>query len=77
MGKSRGVSTGLNQSRTRSAGRSMGASEVVDYHLQPAAFTTLRNGGKENNCVVDGIVVKGKRWKHSKSVWLPCEFAQV
>lgn len=74
--QSGGISSGTNRSQTANTGRSEGASEVVDYQLQPAAFTTLRNGGRENGQVVDGIVVKGKLWKHSRSVWLPCEFPQ-
>ena len=80
QGKSRtlsgGTTTGTNQGRSTTMGKSAGASEVIDYQLQPNAFTTLRSGGDEHGFVVDGIVVKAKRWKHSGSVWLPCEFPQ-
>lgn len=80
QGKSRtlsgGTTTGTNEGRSTNTGKSAGASEVIDYQLQPNAFTTLRSGGDEHGFIVDGIVVKAKRWKHSGSVWLPCEFPQ-
>ena len=71
-----GITTGTNENRSINTGRSQGASEVIDYQLQPNAFTMLRSGGEEHGFIVDGIVVKAKRWKHSGSVWLPCEFPQ-
>lgn len=72
-GSSHGTSRGFSQS----SGRSWGASQVVDYQVQPQQFTTLRKGGSANAGKVDGIIVQGGRlWSHTRSTWMPVEFEQ-
>ncbi|MFZ1431192.1 MAG: hypothetical protein WAS21_31085 [Geminicoccaceae bacterium] len=64
-------------SQTHSTGMTQGASEVVDYRIQPSEFATLRTGGARNGFQVDAIIVRnGDPWRHSRSVWLPCVFSQ-
>lgn len=77
IGQSGGRTTGGNRGENRSRGMSQGASEVVDYRIQPSEFAALRTGGTRNGHQVDAILVRnGDPWRHSRSVWLPCVFSQ-
>ena len=77
-GTSSGENWSRNRSRTESVSTNAGITEVIDYQVQPAAFTTLRKGDRENGYQVDGLVFQGGRvWRHSGSTWLPCAFSQV
>lgn len=70
-------SSGTNRGQGQSQGQSWGASQVVDYQVQPAQFTSLRKGGTPNNGKVDGIIFQGGRvWSHTRSTWMPAEFSQ-
>ena len=72
-GRSRGTSGGTSGGSSRNAG----ATETIDYHVQPAMFATLKNGGAANGKVVQGLLLQGGRvWEASKSVFLPCSFPQ-
>ncbi len=77
VAETEGRSTSSNQGETHGTGRTQGASEVVDYRIQPSEFATLRTGGARNGYQVDAIIVRnGDPWRHSRSVWLPCVFSQ-
>lgn len=77
VSQSGGRNTGGNRGQTHSTGMTQGASEVVDYRIQPSEFATLRTGGARNGYQVDAIIVRnGDPWRHSRSVWLPCVFSQ-
>lgn len=57
--------------------QSAGFGEVVDYDLQPQAFTMLRKGGPDNDLSVDGIVYQGGRvWNSTGKTYLPVVFKQ-
>ena len=56
---------------------SAGVSEHIDFEVQPRQFTTLRRGGRENRCQVDGIVFQGgRRFRQTGKTWLPVTFRQ-
>ena len=77
VGRSRGSSRGTSGGTSGGHSRSAGASEVIDYHLQPSFFTTLRTGGNANNGIVEAVLFQGGRgWSHSRSTWLPLAFSQ-
>lgn len=74
---SHGSNSGRNHSRSESQGRSWGASQVVDYQVQPGQFSTLKKGGTANAGRVEGVIFQGGRmWNHTRSTWMPCEFQQ-
>lgn len=57
--------------------QSAGFGEVIDYDLQPQAFTMLRKGGPDNDLCVDGIVYQGGRvWNSTGKTYLPVVFKQ-
>lgn len=77
IGQSGGRSSGGNRGENESRSATQGASEVVDYRIQPSEFAALRTGGERNARQVDAIVVRnGDPFQHSRSVWLPCVFSQ-
>ena len=77
IGQSGGRSFTTSRGENESRGATQGASEVVDYRIQPSEFAALRTGGERNAREVDAIVVRnGEPFQHSRSVWLPCIFSQ-
>ncbi len=57
--------------------QSAGFGEVIDYDVQPQAFTMLRKGGPENDLCVDGVVYQGGRiWNSTGKTYLPAVFRQ-
>lgn len=77
VGQSGGRNTGGTRGANESRGATQGASEVVDYRIQPSEFAALRTGGARNGLQVDAILVRnGEPFQHSRSVWLPCVFSQ-
>lgn len=56
---------------------STGASEQLQYKVQPAEFTTLRKGGSPHNYTVESIVFQGGRiWQASRDTYLKVGFKQ-
>ncbi|MBZ0304322.1 MAG: TraM recognition domain-containing protein, partial [Anaerolineae bacterium] len=56
---------------------SSGGSESLEYKVQPAEFTTLRNGGSDNQRLVDAIVFQGaRRWRSTGEPYLRTSFEQ-
>lgn len=57
--------------------RSSGASDSLEYEIQPAEFNTLRKGGPENDCCVDGILFQsGRLFKATGTTHLKLTFKQ-
>ena len=57
--------------------KSTGDSEMLEYEVIPRTFTTLRKGGYENDCIVEGIVFQGGRiWEASGGSFLRVGFNQ-
>ena len=76
-GTSGGSSRGTSGGRSGGTNRSAGASEVIDYQVQPGWFTALRNGGSANGGIVEGLLFQGgRRFDHSGSTFIPCMFPQ-
>jgi len=72
-GGNRGWSSGSSWSHNMSEG----ASEVIDYELQPSHFTRLRKGGSKSLWKVEGIVFQsGRVFRHTVSTWIKCAFSQ-
>jgi hypothetical protein len=76
-----GGSVGVNNGGGNgfSSGRSVnrGWTEVIDYQIQPARFTTLKGGGPEHRYEVQGVVFKaGKTWKRTGRTFLDVTFSQ-
>lgn len=54
-----------------------GGSQVMQYKVLPAAFTTLRKGGPQNGLIVEGIVFQGGRiWRATGDTYLKAMFKQ-
>lgn len=73
--RSSGSSTGTSTNH----GHSSSAQETIDVELRPDFFMRhLRNGGPQNNLIVDGIVVRpGRPFRYTGRNWLPCQFSQT
>ena len=67
-----------NTSTTDAGGsRGIGVGEEVHYKVMPAAFTTLRKGGPQNDYQVDAVIFQGGRtWKATGDTYLPVVFVQ-
>lgn len=88
-GRNRGSNYGANQGRNsgNNYGETVGGStssntgeskhQVMDYSLEPSYFgANLREGGKKNGFLVDGVfLVGGRTWSNGKT-WLTCSFKQ-
>ena len=73
----RRLSSHMSNRQSGHGAQGAGFNEVVDYDLQPQAFTTLRKGGPENSRQVDGILYQGGRqWKATGKTYLPVIFEQ-
>lgn len=57
-------------------GSSWGASEVVDYRLQPSHFTTLKKGGGADRVSEAVIFEAGRVFAYTRSTWTPALFRQ-
>ncbi len=57
--------------------RSRGASQVVDYRLQPSHFTTLRKGGDVDRVSEAVIFQAGRVFDFTGSTWTPALFRQA
>lgn len=76
-GTSSGTSGGTSRGRSGGTNRSAGASEVIDYQVQPSFMTSLRNGGNVHNGQVEALITQGgRRFEASRSVFIPCVFLQ-
>lgn len=54
-----------------------GGSDALEYKVQPGEFTTLRNGGTDNNLLVDAIIFQGaRRWPSTGEPYLRATFQQ-
>jgi hypothetical protein len=75
-----GSNFGTNTSHTKQQnhGSSHGASEQMDYRVQPSFFAErLRSGGQRNDCKVDGVLVQsGKQFDGTGQHWGLCSFTQ-
>ncbi|MEM7125672.1 MAG: TraM recognition domain-containing protein [Chloroflexota bacterium] len=68
---------GSSTNGTGPGSRSGGGSETIQYKILPAAFTTLRKGGPQNNLEVEAILFQGGRvWKASGETYLKTVFKQ-
>ena len=57
--------------------RSAGASDTLEYDILPQEFTTLRKGGSDNDCCVDGILFQGgRKFKSGGRNYLKITFEQ-
>lgn len=47
---------------------STSTSQALHYQVEPQEFTTLKSGGDENNCMVEGFAtVAGKQWSNDRN----------
>lgn len=77
-GLQRRMSSNLSSPDRGSSTQGAGFSEVMDYEVQPKAFTTLRKGGPDNGLLVDGLFYQGGRtWKATGKTYLPVVFEQA
>ena len=74
--KGRGSSSGINSGTSENRGE--GSSEQIDYRVQPSFFAEgLRNGGKDNDCKVDAVIVQaGQKFNDTGGHWGLCTFPQ-
>jgi hypothetical protein len=64
-------------SENRSEGSGASAQQSMEYEVEPARFTRLRNGGAANRGRVDAIIHKASRtWRATQAQWCPVEFIQ-
>jgi hypothetical protein len=80
VGKSlqRRLSSQMSTQDSGMGNQGSGFAEIMDYELQPQAFTTLRKGGPDNDLRVDGIVYQGGRtWSATGKTYLPVAFEQA
>lgn len=77
-GSNRGSGKGSSEGINKGSSEGVSTHQVIDYDLQPAFFGSgLRMGGRENNFIVDGVVLMaGKVWEHTGSTFLVCSFPQ-
>ena len=69
---------GVNHNQQGGQGTNAGASESLEYNVQPAEFVTLRKGGPENNYLVEAIVGQGGRvFNASRQTFIKTAFSQV
>ena len=78
IGKIRQKKISYNNSTTEAGGtRGTNVSEVEEHKVMPAAFTTLRKGGPQNNYQVEAVIFQGGRiWKATGDTYLPVIFTQ-
>ncbi len=56
---------------------SYGASETVDYKVQPAEFHELKSGGEANGCQVEAYIFKpSRKWKATGDTFIKRSFDQ-
>ena len=58
------------------AGQGGSFSEQIHYQVQPNEFTTLKYGRKENNKMVEAIIVKTGPWAKTKDNYIKAAFKQ-
>ncbi len=72
----KGRSTNNSTSDNISHGTSHGYQEVLDNELEPNTFVSgLRTGGRDNSCMVDGIMVRAGGFNKGQK-YLPVSFKQ-
>lgn len=71
---------GSSHTSTQDSGQtnqSAGFSEVMDFDVQPQAFTKLRKGGPENGLQVEAILYQGgRKWKATGKTFVRVVFKQ-
>ncbi|MBY0504439.1 MAG: TraM recognition domain-containing protein [Bryobacteraceae bacterium] len=71
-------SSGINRNDKGGDGSNAGASESLEYLVQPAEFVTLAKGGPENRYLVEAIVSQGGRvFNASGTTFLKTAFRQI
>ena len=70
-------SSGGSTTRGEGRGSSWGASEVVDYRLQPSHFATLKKGGGADRISEAIVFQAGRRFAYTGSTWTPVLFRQA
>jgi hypothetical protein len=71
-------SSGVNRSERGGDSSNAGASESLEYLVQPAEFVTLAKGGPENSYLVEAIVSQGGRvFNASGTTFLKTAFRQI
>ncbi len=70
------TSSGSSWQRGQAQGTSRGASQTVDYRLQPSHFSTLRKGGGADHMTEAVIFQAGRVFSYTGSTWTPALFRQ-
>ena len=76
MGQKGQVSSGSSWQIGRGQGTSRGASQTVDYRLQPSHFSTLLKGGGPERMSEAVIFQAGRVFAYTGSTWTPALFRQ-
>jgi hypothetical protein len=78
FGRNRSNSRGESETMSSNQNQSQGASEVMDYLLQPSFFTSgLKKGGTSNQMKVDGVIMTGGQPYSNALPFMVVEFSQI